>query len=374
MAEIVHFLRSRDYILIKELGQGACGKTVLLDDDQIGQHFVCKKYSPYDESEREALFTNFVREIKLLHLLQHNNVVRVFNYYLYPDRFSGYILMEYVDGKDIEDFTAEFPDKLNDLFTQAIDGFSYLERSGVLHRDIRVGNLLVSNEGVLKIIDLGFGKQVNTSLDFDKSITLNWWCATPDEFRSKRYDFTTEVYFVGKLFEELIHASSVSQFKYTDALRRMCEPDPDRRIKSFAEIDRAIRSEPITETDFSDEEIEAYRSFANALMSITSKIAQGAKYLTDLTKIQSKLEEIYRSSMLEWKIPDSHRIIGCFVEGGYYYKTKQMVATETVRDFVRLLKSCGAEQARVIIANLDTRLDTIKRYDSEEIQDEDIPF
>lgn len=282
--------------------------------------------------------------------------------------------MEYVDGKDIEDFTAEFPDKLNDLFTQAIDGFSYLERSGVLHRDIRVGNLLVSNEGVLKIIDLGFGKQVNTSLDFDKSITLNWWCATPDEFRSKRYDFTTEVYFVGKLFEELIHASSVSQFKYTDALRRMCEPDPDRRIKSFAEIDRAIRSEPITETDFSDEEIEAYRSFANALMSITSKIAQGAKYLTDLTKIQSKLEEIYRSSMLEWKIPDSHRIIGCFVEGGYYYKTKQMVATETVRDFVRLLKSCGAEQARVIIANLDTRLDTIKRYDSEEIQDEDIPF
>jgi hypothetical protein len=45
-----------------------------------------------------------------------------------------------------------------------------------------------------------------------------------------------------------------------------------------------------------------------------------------------------------------------------------------VRDFVRLLKSCGAEQARVIIANLDTRLDTIKRYDPDEIQDGDVPF
>ncbi|HXR40393.1 MAG TPA: protein kinase family protein [Terracidiphilus sp.] len=374
MAEIVRFLRSRDYKLIKELGQGACGKTVLLVDDQIGQHFVCKKYSPYEESERKALFENFVREIKLLHLLQHNNLVRVFNYYLYPEKFSGYILMEFVDGKDIEDFTAEFPDKLNDLFNQAIDGFSYLERSGVLHRDIRAGNLLVSNEGQLKIIDLGFGKQVNTSLDFDKSITLNWWCATPDEFRFKRYNFTTEVYFVGKLFEQLIHSNNISQFKYTDALRRMCEPDPDRRIKSFAEIDRAIRSELITETEFSDEEIETYRRFASALMSITSKIAQSAKYLTDLTKIQSKLGEIYRSSMLEWTIPDSHRMIGCFVEGGYYYKANQTVNTETVRDFVRLLKSCGAEQARVIIANLDTRLDTVKRYDPDEIQDEDIPF
>lgn len=374
MAEIVRFLRSHDYKLIKELGQGACGKTVLLADDQIGQHFVCKKYSPYDESEREALFKNFVREIKLLHLLQHNNLVRVFNYYLYPDKFSGYILMEYIDGKDIEDFTAEFPDKLNDLFNQAIDGFSYLERSGVLHRDIRAGNLLVSNEGQLKIIDLGFGKQVNTSLDFDKSITLNWWCATPDEFRFKRYDFSTEVYFVGKLFEQLIHANNISQFKYTEALRRMCEPDPGRRIQSFAEVDRGIRSELITEIKFSDEEIETYRGFAHALMSITSKIERSAKYLTDLPKIQSKLEEIYRSSMLDWAIPESHRIIGCFVEGGYYYKAKQAMLTETVRDFIRLLKSCGAEQAKIIIANLDTRLDTVKRYDPDEIQDEDIPF
>jgi serine/threonine-protein kinase len=80
MADIVRFLRNRDYKLIKELGQGACGKTVLLVDDQIDQYFVCKKYSPYEESEREILFKNFVREIKLLHLLQHDNLVRVFNY------------------------------------------------------------------------------------------------------------------------------------------------------------------------------------------------------------------------------------------------------------------------------------------------------
>jgi serine/threonine-protein kinase len=221
---------------------------------------------------------------------------------------------------------------------------------------------------------LGFGKQVNTSLDFAKSITLNWWCAIPDEFRSKRYDFTTEVYFVGKLFEQLIEADDISEFKYIEALRRMCEPDPDRRIKSFAEIYCAIRSELITEADFREEEIETYRRFANALMSVTSKIAQSAKYLTDITKIQSKLGEIYRSSMLEWAISDAHRIIGCFVEGGYYYKTSQSILTETVRDFVRLLKSCGAEQARIIIANLDTRLDTVKRYAPDETQDEDIPF
>ena len=44
---IVEFLRKRDYVLVKELGEGACGKTVLLHDDVLDEDFVCKKYSPY---------------------------------------------------------------------------------------------------------------------------------------------------------------------------------------------------------------------------------------------------------------------------------------------------------------------------------------
>src|SRR5438034_1711872 len=96
--EIITFLRKRDYRLVRELGQGACGKTVLLYDDQIDEHFVCKKYVPYSEVHRKELFSSFVREIKLLHQVHNTNVVRVFNYYVYPDQFTGYILMEFVDG------------------------------------------------------------------------------------------------------------------------------------------------------------------------------------------------------------------------------------------------------------------------------------
>ncbi|MBZ5499958.1 MAG: hypothetical protein LAP85_26470 [Acidobacteriia bacterium] len=73
---IIEFLRKRDYRLVRELGRGACGKTVLLHDDQIDENFVCKKYLPFSESNRQQLFSNFVREIKLLHQIQHPNVVR----------------------------------------------------------------------------------------------------------------------------------------------------------------------------------------------------------------------------------------------------------------------------------------------------------
>lgn len=101
---VVQFLRKRDYTLVKELGQGACGKTVLLYDDQIDENFVCKKYVPYSESHRQELFANFVREIKLLHKVHHQNVVRVFNYYLYPEQMTGFILMEFVDGTEVDEF------------------------------------------------------------------------------------------------------------------------------------------------------------------------------------------------------------------------------------------------------------------------------
>jgi eukaryotic-like serine/threonine-protein kinase len=373
--EIVHFLRKRDYKFIKELGRGACGKTVLLFDDQIDEYFVCKKYAPQNEDDRQTLFTSFVREIKLLHQVHNNNVVRVFNYYLYPDKLSGYILMEFIDGDDLEKYAKESPDQVNDLFLQAVDGFSYLERSGILHRDIRPGNLLVTKEGQLKIIDLGFGKKVATSVDFEKSITLNWWCKTPNEFVNGRYDFTTEVYFVGKLFERLIQENNISQFKHLDILQRMCRENHEDRIRSFTETEKNVRSDQFTEVNFTSGETWTYRSFAEALTAIVSKIANSAKYKSDITAIQAQLSEIYRSSMLEALIPDSQRIIGCFVDGAYYYKTKVTIPTEYIRNFLKLIKSCSPEQNKIIIANLQTRLDTIERFDKQEvITDDDIPF
>ena len=116
----VVFLRRHDYSVVKELGQGACGKTILLYDPQIDEHFVCKKYVPYSESRRQDLFAGFVREIKLLHKVFHPNVVRFFNYYLYPEQFSGYILMEHVDGLDIDDYLKGNPGHANDMFIQAV--------------------------------------------------------------------------------------------------------------------------------------------------------------------------------------------------------------------------------------------------------------
>jgi eukaryotic-like serine/threonine-protein kinase len=370
--KLVEFLRKRDYILVRELGQGACGKTVLLRDDILNEDFVCKKYSPFSETHRQELFSNFVREIKLLHQVFHQHVVRVFNYYLYPDQFTGYILMEYVDGEDIEEYLQKSPERTNEIFLQTIEGFHHLEVNSILHRDIRPQNVMVRDDGTVKIIDLGFGKRIKQPADFDKSISLNWWCDPPAEFENGVYDFKSEVYFVGKLFEKLIQEHGIDYFKYKGTLGRMCNRRPESRIPSFFDVEKEIQSDRFDEIEYTDEELHCYREFADCLERHISQIENGTKYIDDLDRIRADLEEVYRKFMLEETAPDSVLILRCFLNGTYYYRKIGFPVT-AVRDFLRLLRSSTLEKRRIVIANLHTRLDTITRYSLTDSED-DIPF
>lgn len=373
--EIVAFLQ-RDYKMIRELGRGACGLTVLLHDPQIDEHFVCKKYLPHSEEDRKELFDGFKREVKLLHRVFHHNVVRVFTYYLYPNELTGYILMEHVDGFEIDDHVKQNPEHTNDLFLQAVAGFAYLERAGILHRDVRPGNLMVRQDGVLKIIDLGFGKKIERTADFDKSISLNSWCEPPLEFQASHYDFATEVYFVGRLFQRLIQENQVTRFKYMDTLATMCHRDPDLRIANFSAVEQRTRNKQFFEADFGDPELQIYRRFANAICYQITKIENGAKYVTDVDKLRTQLNDAYQRVMLEESVPDAGLILRPLINGPFYYR-RQGLDVNTVRDFLQLLRSTLDERAKIILANLHTRLDSLPRYDKNPftpMTDDDIPF
>lgn len=373
--EITRFLRKKSYQMKEELGQGACGKTVLLYDDEIDEFFVCKKYSPLSDSDKSQLFENFVREIKLLHQVLHLNVVRIFNYYLYREDVSGFILMEHIKGVNIEEYIKTNPDEINNVFLQVLDGFSYLEGRSILHRDIRPQNILITDDCIVKIIDLGFAKPVLKPEDFGKSISLNWWCDTPREFADNIYDFRTEVYFVGKLFEKIIIDNSIDSFKYEKILRRLCAYEPRDRVSSFTDaIDEARRS-LIGEIQFGEPEKEMYRLFSINLCKIIARIRRDAKYKSDLEDIIKNLDEVYRGSMLEENLVDNQKVIRCFIQGSYFYKKAELFSVAYLEKFIKLLKSISQEKQRVVLNNLYNKIDSIMRYEDPPVDpDEEIPF
>ena len=368
---IVEFLRKKDLVLVKELGRGACGQTVLLRDDVIDEDFVCKKYAPLDDGLRPTLFQKFVSEIKLLHILNHQNVVRVFNYYIYPENYTGYILMEYVEGTDVQDYLRLHPEQASQIFKQTIAGFCHLEEHGILHRDIRPFNLLVSASGQVKIIDFGFGKQVAAISDFGKSVSLNWWCEPPDDFGQQIYDFRTEVYFVGKLFSKILAENNLEEFQYTGLLARMCERDPTDRVDTFVQAQQALLAAGFGDIPFSRDELTTYRTFSETLHEVLSKIEQGTKYISSSDRIQRSLEDLYRSTMLEEHVPANPSLIRCFLDGAYYFN-RQPVPVSVVKAFLDLFRSSSTEQRQIILSNLYTKLDSLNRYDAN--AEDDIPF
>lgn len=368
---VIEFLRSRDYKYIKQLGQGGCGKTVLLRDDVIDQSFVCKKYAPSDSGQKEDLYANFINEIKLMHNVLHPNIVRVFSYFLYPSQLAGFILMEHIDGETIDKYLKASPESFLGVLRQVLDAFAHLEKRGILHRDIRPQNILVGNDGVVKVIDLGFGKKIEGVGDFDKSITLNWAFAPPKEFGVGKYDFTTEVYFVGKLFEAIALDVGLDDPETGALLRKMCAANPTHRITSFGAALMMVDQVRLSMPEFDGQAVETYRQFADEVSSGITKIDANAGYVTDPGKVISKLESVFSSSMLEYTI-SADRVGVCFVDGAFYYSREQPVTVGNLKAFLSLLKRSHVDEQRIILANLFGRLNSITRYNS--AIDDEIPF
>jgi eukaryotic-like serine/threonine-protein kinase len=367
----IKFLRKRDYEFVRELGAGACGKTVLLKDPDIDELFVCKKYAPLSEEWRQKLFSNFVNEIKVLHRVNHPNIVRIFNFHIYRENFAGFIVMEYIEGTDIHSFLSQYPEQAGSIFAQTVSGFRHLEETQILHRDIRPMNILVRNDGVVKIIDFGFGKEIARSIDFNRSVSLNWWCEVPVEFAQYRYDFSTEVYFVGMLFEEAVRKFEIDDFPHLGALAKMCQRDPDKRAKTFVAIDQAISGSGLSPDVFSDAEIKVYRQFSSEAHAAITKIEHAAQFESDALRIEQQLGQVYHNCLLEVTVPDSSLVLNCFLRGQYFFR-KESLLVATLKEFLSLLKGCNKAKKNIIVANLQTKLASKPRYS--EALDETVPF
>ena len=172
----IKFQKPKCFEFVKALKSGGTGKTVLMRDTTINEFFVCKKYDPEQKEYEDAFYNRFVEEIKIMYSVYNSNIVRIYDYFLYPERKTGYIIMEYIEGENIEEyFQLANQENINSVFVQMINAFSYLEQHNILHRDIRAANVMVNEKGDIKIIDFGFGKKLNEGQkDKQASVLLNW--------------------------------------------------------------------------------------------------------------------------------------------------------------------------------------------------------
>ena len=150
------------YNLERRLGAGGMS-TVFLARDSVLERLVAIKLLAEHLSDDEAFVARFRREALAAARLQHPNIVQVFD--SGEDRDSGrhFIVMEYVNGPSCADLLRESPqlgiEQTVEIVRGACHGLDYAHRAGVIHRDVKPGNLLIAEDtGSVKLADFGIAK------------------------------------------------------------------------------------------------------------------------------------------------------------------------------------------------------------------------
>lgn len=379
--DIVEFLKQKDYEMINNnLGLGSFGKTVLLKDPFIDELFVAKKYEPYFEDAQKEFYESFLQEIKIMYKLNHKNVVRIFNYYPFEKMYTGYIIMEYIDGCTIgeyidqylpwEDYSAT-PDG---LFSQLIDGFEYIEKQGVIHRDIREGNILVTKDGTVKIIDFGLGKTFSPVSTSDDSmadiINRSGLDCLPNEYFEGVYDSQTDMFYLAELFNRhLVKSNNDILFSYMPILRKMMELNKENRYTSFSEIKESMNSKDFSTIKISQQDKKIYQNFTNAIVSCMSHYTGAKSFVDNMDEFIEKLRAVIRKNCFEDYIQNNSDIVRLLVKSGYNYYTNRKIECATLVDFEKWFSSLSEDSKRLVFNNMIAKIGLVETK-----IDDDLPF
>lgn len=383
--DIVTFLRKKNYIMLNnDLGGGDFGKTVLLEDPYINELFVAKMYQPRYPQIKEKFYANFLDEIKILYNLNHPNVVRIYNYYAYEEQYTGYILMEYVNGMNIDTFFEKYSSNyektvsIDEIFMQLINAFSYIEEKGIIHRDIREGNIMIDDDGVVKVIDFGIGKISMSSKDICDSLAIEINRAgsdtLPKEYFEGVYTSQTDMFYLAELFCRLLKKLADDErikFSYYHILKKMMEKNPVERYETFGEIKSLIEKQDFIHMEISKQDKEVYQRFAKCIYESLMAYKMERKFNYDVQSFAYKLDNAIEQNMFEECIQNNSQVISSIVVGGYRYAPNKEIPCQVVKDFLKWFKKSTKESQQLILKNLINKLSNIGVVFE---PDDDLPF
>lgn len=155
-----------NYVIIRKLGEGGMG-TVYLAEHSRMQRFVALKVLSSRVIQRPDAIRRFRREVQVVSKLSHENIVTAHD----ADEINGLhiLVMEYVEGTTLSSLVRNDGPlplrKAVDCIVQTARGLQYAHAKGIVHRDIKPGNLMISGMGVVKILDLGLARFDETIVD-----------------------------------------------------------------------------------------------------------------------------------------------------------------------------------------------------------------
>ncbi len=193
------------YQVRKVIGRGSTG-TVYEALDPIFQRKVALKTVSPRESDGPELKARFVREAQAAGRLKHRNIVTVYD--VGEEKGQPYIAMELVEGFDLERVIQEkrplAVEWKIDVLRQICEGLAHAHGNGIVHCDIKPGNVRVSTEGEVKIVDFGIALFQSSAIAGTGHVAGTPYYMAPEQVEGKAVDLRADIFSVGAIAYELL--------------------------------------------------------------------------------------------------------------------------------------------------------------------------
>jgi serine/threonine protein kinase len=239
------------YLIERRLGAGGMS-TVFQARDTVLERPVAVKLLAEHLADDEAFVYRFQREALSAARLQHPNIVQVFDSGQDPNSERHYIVMEYVDGPSAADLLRERKqldlDETVALVRDACHGLDYAHRAGVVHRDVKPGNLLFAEEmGITKLADFGIAKAAEqTRITQVGSVLGTAAYLSPEQARGDEAGPASDIYSLGVCAYQFLTGRLPHEYASLTELALKQQQDPvapitDYRPEVPRELDEAVR-------------------------------------------------------------------------------------------------------------------------------------
>src|SRR5213078_2894004 len=205
-----------NYRILEKIGAGGQGTIYKATDTKLGRAVVIKVLPP-ELTVKEANLKRFEREARLASALDHPNICTIFD--LNDIDGVHFIAMQYVEGKNVRELVNGRPLDLRSALSitiQTADALAAAHSRGIIHRDIKAGNVMVTPSGQVKILDFGLAKLLDGEAQGGihhtdlTEVGIPYGTATyaaPEQARGDRVDSRADVFSTGVLLYEMLTGS-----------------------------------------------------------------------------------------------------------------------------------------------------------------------
>ncbi|MDQ4121626.1 MAG: protein kinase [Acidobacteriota bacterium] len=195
-----------NYKIIRSLGEGGVGRVYQGIDTMLDREVAIKVLRP-EVARQTSIVERFRSEAVTLAKLNHPNIATLYSLLRQGDEL--FMVLEFVRGETLDQLLhrrgALLEDDAIPIFCQALDGINHAHELGIVHRDIKPGNMILTTNGILKVLDFGIARLLGTSrMTRTGNVIGTLEYMSPEQVRGQETDARSDIYGLGIMLYEML--------------------------------------------------------------------------------------------------------------------------------------------------------------------------